>query len=240
MITKNKLYRTAVAVAVTGVLSACASTHGLAPQSSMNKPDTLQASATLANTAVSTDAWPDSQWWTQFQDPQLNQLIAEGLAGSPTLRVAEARTRAALAQARVAQSARRPQVDAKGSVTRERFPEQSLIPPPFAAFPPLTVRLSIVTAAVLVAAIVRSDPVPPLLSTGCVDPVPTMVSVSVELEGMFTVTDSAYGVDEPATFSVTAVPVSASAAVTPSWIVLHAPAPADVHPVVAPPLTLST
>jgi NodT family efflux transporter outer membrane factor (OMF) lipoprotein len=93
----------------------------------MNKLDTLQTSATLANTAVSTDAWPDSQWWTQFQDPQLNQLIAEGLAGSPTLRVAEARTRAALAQARVAQSTRL----AKGTATRERFPEQSVIPPPY-------------------------------------------------------------------------------------------------------------
>jgi NodT family efflux transporter outer membrane factor (OMF) lipoprotein len=128
---KGKSYRVAVAVAVAAVLSACASTHGLAPQSSMSKPDTLQTSATLANTAVSTDAWPDSQWWTQFQDPQLDQLIAEGLAGSPTLRVAEARTRAALAQAQVAQSARLPQLDAKGSVTRERFPEQSVIPPPY-------------------------------------------------------------------------------------------------------------
>jgi NodT family efflux transporter outer membrane factor (OMF) lipoprotein len=128
---RHKLYRAAVAVAVAAVLSACASTHGLAPQSSMNEPDTLQTSATLANTAVGVDAWPDSQWWTQFQDPQLNQLIDEGLAGSPTLRVAEARTRAALAQARVAQSLRLPQLDAKGSVTRERFPEQSIIPPPY-------------------------------------------------------------------------------------------------------------
>ncbi|MDB6107108.1 MAG: efflux system, outer rane lipoprotein NodT family [Gammaproteobacteria bacterium] len=127
----NKFYRVAVAVAVAAVLSACASTHGLAPQSSMNEPDTLQTSAALANTAVGVDAWPDSQWWTQFQDPQLNQLIDEGLAGSPTLRVAEARTRAALAQARVAQSLRLPQLDAKGSVTRERFPEQSIIPPPY-------------------------------------------------------------------------------------------------------------
>src|SRR5258708_20747330 len=131
MSASNKLYRAAVAMAVSAVLSACASTHGLAPQSSMNKPDSLQTSATLANTAVSTDAWPDSQWWMQFEDPQLNQLIAEGLAGSPTLRVAEARTRAALAQARVAQSLRLPQLDAKGSVTRERFPEQSIIPPPY-------------------------------------------------------------------------------------------------------------
>jgi NodT family efflux transporter outer membrane factor (OMF) lipoprotein len=128
---RSKLHRTAVIAVVAAVLSACASTHGLAPQSSLGKPDSLQTSATLANTAVSTDAWPDSQWWTQFQDPQLNQLITEGLAGSPTLRGAEARTRAALAQARVAQSARLPQADAKGSVTRERFPEHSLIPPPY-------------------------------------------------------------------------------------------------------------
>jgi len=78
---KNKTCRVAVAVAVAAVLSACASTHGLAPQSSVNEPDTLQTAATLANTAVSSDAWPESQWWTQFQDPQLNQLIAEGLAG---------------------------------------------------------------------------------------------------------------------------------------------------------------
>jgi len=128
----RKHHRLAVAMAVTAVLSACASTRGLAPQSSVSKPDSLQASATLAKTAVSTDAWPDSQWWMQFQDPQLSQLVAEGLAGSPTLRVAEARTRAALAQARVAQSARLPQADAKASATRERFPEQALVPPPYA------------------------------------------------------------------------------------------------------------
>ncbi len=59
-------------------------------------------------------------------------MITEGLAGSPTLRVAEARTRAALAQAQVAQSARLPQIDAKADATRERFPQQSLIPPPYA------------------------------------------------------------------------------------------------------------
>jgi len=126
----SKVYPAAV-LAVAVVLSACASTHGLAPQSSITKPDALQTSATLANTSVSTDAWPQSQWWTQFQDPQLDQLIAEGLAGSPTMRVAEARTRAALAQARGAQATTRPQLDAKGSATRERFPEHSLIPPPY-------------------------------------------------------------------------------------------------------------
>jgi outer membrane protein TolC len=70
----------AVAVVVAAVLSACASTHGLAPQSSMNKPDALQASSTLASSAVSPDAWPDTKWWTRFADPQ--SLIPPPYGGS--------------------------------------------------------------------------------------------------------------------------------------------------------------
>lgn len=119
------------AALVATILSGCASTHGLAPQASVTKPDDLETAATLAHAAVNTDTWPQSQWWTQLHDPQLNQLITEGLAGSPTLRVAQARTRAALAQAQTAQSARLPQADAKADATRERFPEHSLIPPPY-------------------------------------------------------------------------------------------------------------
>lgn len=123
--------RVLVAAVVAGLLSACASTHGLAPQATVIKPDSLQTTATLADATVNSGAWPDSNWWEQYRDPQLNQLITEGLEGSPTLRVAEARTRAALAQTRVARSALAPQVDAKADATRERFPEHSLIPPPY-------------------------------------------------------------------------------------------------------------
>jgi NodT family efflux transporter outer membrane factor (OMF) lipoprotein len=120
-----------IALLAAASVAACASTRGLKPQASIGKPDNLEVSATIANTNVDTGTWPDTRWWTQFADPQLNQLIAEGLQGSPTLRGAEARTRAALSQAQVAQSARLPHLDAKGDATRERFPEQSLIPPPY-------------------------------------------------------------------------------------------------------------
>jgi NodT family efflux transporter outer membrane factor (OMF) lipoprotein len=123
---------TAVALVVAAILSACASTHGLVPQSSMRKPDTLATSRVLADTTVSADAWPESDWWTRFGDAQLNQLITEGLAGSPTLRVAEARTRSALAEAGVAEAARYPQSSAQADGVRARLPEHSLFPPPFA------------------------------------------------------------------------------------------------------------
>lgn len=123
---------TAAAAASSTLLVACASTHGLAPQASVQKADSLDASHTLTNTAVDAAAWPQHEWWRQFGDSQLNQLISEGLSGSPSLRVAEARTRAALGQAGIADSARYPQINADAAATRERFAEHSLYPPPFA------------------------------------------------------------------------------------------------------------
>jgi NodT family efflux transporter outer membrane factor (OMF) lipoprotein len=124
--------RSVVGIVVAALLSACASTHGLKPEATVQKADSLQATSTLSSATVDPAAWPESDWWTRFHDSQLNELIAEGLAGSPTLKVAEARTRAALAQAQVTNSSRLPQVDAKADITRERFPNQSLIPPPYA------------------------------------------------------------------------------------------------------------
>jgi NodT family efflux transporter outer membrane factor (OMF) lipoprotein len=118
-------------VAVALLLSACASTHGIAPQSSPREANALQASKALADAPVSTSAWPEAKWWEKYGDPQLNQLIEEALSGSPTLKVAEARTRAALAQVRVARASLSPQLDVKADTTRERFPEHSLIPPPY-------------------------------------------------------------------------------------------------------------
>jgi NodT family efflux transporter outer membrane factor (OMF) lipoprotein len=125
------LSRTAIVAVAAAVLAACASTHGLAPQSSIQKPDTLATTKVFADANVNPESWPDSNWWTQLGDPQLNQLIEEGIARSPTLKVAEARTRTALAQAGSAKSALFPQVDSKADTTREHFPANSLIPPPY-------------------------------------------------------------------------------------------------------------
>jgi NodT family efflux transporter outer membrane factor (OMF) lipoprotein len=126
------LSRSAVALFVAAILSACASTHGLKPQSTVQKPNNLATSTVLADASVNADAWPDSKWWTQFGDPQLNKLIEEGLAGSPTLQIAEARTRVALAQAGASKSALFPQVSATADTARARFPENSVVPPPAA------------------------------------------------------------------------------------------------------------
>jgi NodT family efflux transporter outer membrane factor (OMF) lipoprotein len=121
-----------VLTALVGVLliAGCADMHGLSPQSAINGADRLAAEKSLAGAKVSPAAWPTSDWWKQFKDPQLDQLIDEALAGSPTLKVAEARTRKAIAAADASRAALYPQINGELQMTRERFPEHGLVPPP--------------------------------------------------------------------------------------------------------------
>lgn len=73
----------------------------------------------------------DADWWTGFGDPQLDRLIAAGLAGSPTLETALARLRSAQAAASEQHAALLPQVSADGQLLGERFSERYIIPPPY-------------------------------------------------------------------------------------------------------------
>jgi NodT family efflux transporter outer membrane factor (OMF) lipoprotein len=116
---------------LTALAAGCASTNGLSTQASLTEPNALAASKSLQGAAQSPAAWPRADWWKRFNDPQLDQLIDEALAASPTLRVAAARVRTALAFTQSAQSALYPRVDGNAGITRERFPQNGLIPPPF-------------------------------------------------------------------------------------------------------------
>jgi NodT family efflux transporter outer membrane factor (OMF) lipoprotein len=115
------------------LLSGCASTAGIATRAQPIEANGLAANNTLSDAKLSPAAWPRSDWWKQLNDPQLDQLIDEALIGSPTLRVAESRARKALALAQGSNAALYPQVNANAQLTRERFPDHALIPPPFAA-----------------------------------------------------------------------------------------------------------
>jgi NodT family efflux transporter outer membrane factor (OMF) lipoprotein len=95
-------------------------------------PENLIAKRTLAGATVTPTAWPTGTWWSGYGDPQLDALIDEAFAGSPSLEIAEARLRAAQAQATRAQAARLPSTAINGEVTKQRFPEHGLVPPPYA------------------------------------------------------------------------------------------------------------
>ena len=125
-----RLRNVGAACALTAVLAGCAGTHGIAPQASLRDANALAAERTLASTTVAPAAWPKSDWWTSFSDAQLNALIAEALADSPTLNIAAARTRKAMAIARAVHAAELPQVVGSASSTRQQYPRNALVPPP--------------------------------------------------------------------------------------------------------------
>lgn len=111
------------------LLAGCATTHGLAPEGRPLDADTLAASRSLAGAHVPGAAFPQQQWWKALGDPQLDALIDEALAGTPTLALADARTRQAVAQAGLADAERQPVVAASGQYSGIRIPA-SVAPPP--------------------------------------------------------------------------------------------------------------
>ena len=115
--------RTALATfAVAGALVAgCASMNGIAPHAALRDADTLAAQRSLQGANVMNAAWPKTDWWKAFNDRQLDALMDEALAASPTLNIVAARTRKALAAAEVSRTSLLPRVDGSISATRERF-----------------------------------------------------------------------------------------------------------------------
>lgn len=123
--------RTLLAAALLVALSGCVDRGGwqAAPQVT---PAQLTATRTLAGTPVDASAWPSEGWWHGYGDPQLDALVEEAIAGSPSLLAAEARLRAAQGQALTAGALKLPSVALDAQVTRQRYPENDLYPPPYA------------------------------------------------------------------------------------------------------------
>ena len=127
---RSRITIVALALPLAAWLAGCASTAGLAPSASQHAAETLAARRTLQDAHVTAGAWPARDWWSVLNDAQLDALIDEALRDSPTLNIAAARTRKALAAADATATALSPQVDGSASSTRERFPENGLTPPP--------------------------------------------------------------------------------------------------------------
>ena len=117
---RSSLLATALATAL--LATACASTGDIASQGVMRDAGSLQSNASLAGTRVSNAAWPSDRWWTAFGDPQLDALVDEALANAPSIEAADARTRKALAQAGLADAARKPTLGAGAQVLGAQLP----------------------------------------------------------------------------------------------------------------------
>jgi NodT family efflux transporter outer membrane factor (OMF) lipoprotein len=114
------------------LLTGCASMHGMKPEATRGDADQLATQQTFADVTLRDGAWPARDWWTALSDPQLDRLIREGLRDGPSLKIAAARTREALAAAGVSSAARMPQLGLAADATRERLSDEGIFPPPFA------------------------------------------------------------------------------------------------------------
>ena len=126
---------TAIAVAIASsvvlTLGGCASSAGIAP---VAQPITaasvgLGLGVDASASAVAAPALA-ADWWRAFGDPALDGLVERALAGSPGLKVAQARLDRAQALTAAAQSADGLQVNGKLDATRQRFSKNGIYPPP--------------------------------------------------------------------------------------------------------------
>lgn len=98
-------------------LSGCASFLGIDSQATIQQPDAVspqqlkEASKPL-----------DSKWWQVFHDDQLNWLLDQGTANSPTLKQADARVRRAIASAGETKAGDVPHVDANADMGYHKWP----------------------------------------------------------------------------------------------------------------------
>ena len=92
---------------------------------------------------LASEGWPDKQWWTRYGDPQLNRLIAQALAASPTLEIAAARIDSARTTLAFNRADKGANVNLNAQGNRQRYSGNGLFPAPIggAYFTEVTVQV---------------------------------------------------------------------------------------------------
>jgi NodT family efflux transporter outer membrane factor (OMF) lipoprotein len=121
--------RRAAAVIATAVfaLAGCVNYAGIKSDKQIAPASQFEAAQSLPSEG---GQWPTLDWAEQFGDPQLPKLIAEALAGSPSIAQAQARLAKAASYIESSRSTLFPQVNASYSWTRERYSPNGLFVPP--------------------------------------------------------------------------------------------------------------
>ncbi|MDN0083868.1 efflux transporter outer membrane subunit [Crenobacter sp. SG2305] len=107
------------------VLAGCAALPHQQAQSTMRAP--AQADFVMPGS----DPWPEANWWQQFGDPQLDQLVKLALQNSPSLETVKARIDTARASVDLTRAQAGATLDLNTSVSRQRFSANTIYPPPF-------------------------------------------------------------------------------------------------------------
>lgn len=106
-------------------LAGCASPGAATAPRAVLEPAALGAAADAVE-------WPAPAWWSAWGDAQLDVIVAQALATSPTLASASERVRVAQATAAAAGAVQRPQANLSVELSDQRFTENGLVPAPLA------------------------------------------------------------------------------------------------------------
>ncbi len=124
----------ALAIAALPGLTGCADMSGISSQARMRDAASLGlAPATpAAQGTLQVDAAVPADWWRGFGDAQLDALIDRALAGSPNLKLAEARVARATAFTEAARATEGPRLTGSLDVNRQLYSANGPYPPPLA------------------------------------------------------------------------------------------------------------
>jgi NodT family efflux transporter outer membrane factor (OMF) lipoprotein len=106
------------------LIGGCISSHYAPKERALENAADLGLSATPA-------AVVEAAWWTAYEDPQLDRLMGDALAGNPTLAQSVARLHSAQAVAAAVRADSWPQVTYDAAESRERFSAHDPIPKPY-------------------------------------------------------------------------------------------------------------
>jgi len=95
------------------------------------RPEVGQVSAATMGLAGGPAVTIAPDWWAAIGDPQLDRIMADALANSPSLAEASARLRIARAAVDTSRAGLQPQITASASEQRQLFSGRSVIPPPY-------------------------------------------------------------------------------------------------------------
>ena len=109
-------------------LAGCSTGQGVQPRLTALDAKTLGVQAAQP-APVGQDLTP---WWEVYGDARLSALVQQALVGNPNMQAAAARLQRAAAQERFTRGTDMPQVETSGELSRQRFTENGLVPPPVA------------------------------------------------------------------------------------------------------------
>jgi multidrug efflux system outer membrane protein len=98
------------------------------------KPAALIEAAPLSEPPSGGAGWPAADWWAQYRDPTLDELIELSLESSPSLASAHARFESARESVRIASAANGAHLETNGDFSRQRLSDNGLFSPSLLGF----------------------------------------------------------------------------------------------------------